>query len=323
MLRFTTDKRGCKQIFQHGFEVKAPDGGERLYLGATGTLPFDEGPIHVQTPQGPRTAIKRVDYVERPSITFEVWVLSTHASETRHIGENDVVQMLRFAQENGVGADRSQGRGKFDVTGFDVLQRAEKRAEGAEKPARAARKWGNEKKPKEEADDIEPSLPKPSGNGLPRSLAQARSQRRRRRHHGGRRYGPRCTFPRARARSAVHQARKVRKAKREAWAVEPAKNVGIPYCPCRTQAALITRSGLMRSRYSAHLRPSPSRMREFFGTRKDPSRIAAAVVSTTTIFSSSGRSRSSSRSNRGQFVGLNKDPMKSTRLFLSTATRAA
>ena len=165
MLRFTTDKRGCKQIFQHGFEVKAPDGGERLYLGATGTLPFDEGPIHVQTPQGPRTAIKRVDYVERPSITFEVWVLSTHASETRHIGENDVVQMLRFAQENGVGADRSQGRGKFDVTGFDVLQRAEKRAEGAEKPARAARKWGNEKKPKEEADDIEPSLPKPSGNG--------------------------------------------------------------------------------------------------------------------------------------------------------------
>ncbi len=131
MLRLTTDKRGSKQIFQHGFEVKATDGGDRLHLGTETPTAFSEGPIHVQTAQGPRTAIKRVDYVEKASITFEVWVLSTHAGETRHIGEVDVVNMLRFGQENGIGADRSQGNGKFDVTAFKVAQKAERAPKAA------------------------------------------------------------------------------------------------------------------------------------------------------------------------------------------------
>ena len=143
MLRLTTDKRGSKQILQHGFEVKAPGGGDRLYLGFVETderkLPYSEGPIHVQTAQGPRTAIKRVDYVEEATIDFEVWVLATHASETRHIGEEDVVAMLTFGQENGFGADRSQGCGKFDVRKFVVMQRADKRGEEME-PKPGARK---------------------------------------------------------------------------------------------------------------------------------------------------------------------------------------
>lgn len=138
MLRLTTDKRGSKQIFQHGFEIKAVDGGDRLFLGTKEPTGCAEGPIHVQTAQGPRTAIKRVDYVERASLTFEVWVLSTHASETRHIGESDIVQMLTFGQENGFGADRSQGNGKFDVVDFTVKQKAAKRSEEVEaKPAKA------------------------------------------------------------------------------------------------------------------------------------------------------------------------------------------
>jgi hypothetical protein len=140
MLRMTTDKRGSKQIFQHGFEVKAPDGSDRIYLGTKEPTAFAEGPIHVQTAQGPRTAIKRVDYVERAELSFEVWVLSTHASETRHIGEADVVEMLRFGQENGFGADRSQGHGKFDVTAFAVRQKSAKRTEEPEAKAAKAKK---------------------------------------------------------------------------------------------------------------------------------------------------------------------------------------
>jgi hypothetical protein len=118
MLRITTQKIGSKQIFQHGFEIKGPDVDDRVYLGADKPDGFDEGPIHVQTAQGPRTAIKRVDYVSRPLLHFEVWVLTTATAEKRHVGEEDLVKMLVFGQENGLGADRSQGRGKFDLLEF-------------------------------------------------------------------------------------------------------------------------------------------------------------------------------------------------------------
>lgn len=157
MLRVTTEKRGSKQIFQHGFEIKAlpgsqtsktpvkdmgedaRDSGEhvavgeghipsdRLYLSRMKPDGMDEGPIHVQTAQGPRSAIKRVDYCQYVLIEFEIWVLATHPSETRHVGEMDIREMMLFAQENGLGADRSQGMGKFDVVGFDVVQKVERK----------------------------------------------------------------------------------------------------------------------------------------------------------------------------------------------------
>ena len=122
MLRVTVDKRGSKQIFQHGFEIKGPDVADKLYLGKQEPDGFDEGPIHVQTAQGPRTALKRVDFVSQPKLQFEIWVLTTHAADKRHIGENDIRLLLTFAQENGLGADRSQGRGKFDVIEFARLK---------------------------------------------------------------------------------------------------------------------------------------------------------------------------------------------------------
>lgn len=159
MLRVTVEKMGSKQILQHGFEIKAPTAPEdRLFLAADeGGTPilnphgFDEGPIHVQTPQGPRTAIKRVDFVEGCYLTFEVWVLSTHATEKRHVGEGEVREMLKFGQENGLGADRSQGRGKFDVVGFEVVQKAGRVKDKEEKPVA--------NKPKKDKKDEASSTP--------------------------------------------------------------------------------------------------------------------------------------------------------------------
>lgn len=127
MLRLTTEKRGSKQILQHGFEIKGPRAEERIYLLRDGKPiaeadGYEENPIHVDTAQGPRSAIKRVDYVREPTLAFAVWVLRTESAEKRHLGESDIVQMLRFSQENGLGADRSQGHGKFDVTAFSPIQ---------------------------------------------------------------------------------------------------------------------------------------------------------------------------------------------------------
>jgi hypothetical protein len=123
LLRITTKKIGSKQILQHGFEVKAPDGGQRIYLGRNKADGNDEQAIHVQTAQGPRSAIKRVDYVSEVKVTFQVWVLKTAAGEKRHLGKSDLERMLGLAQENGLGADRSQGRGKFDVTEFEKIDK--------------------------------------------------------------------------------------------------------------------------------------------------------------------------------------------------------
>jgi hypothetical protein len=118
MLRITTQKIGSKQILQHGFEIKGLKRADRVYLGKKEPDGSDEGPIHVQTAQGPRTAIKRVDFVQAVTLSFEVWVLRTESGEKRHLGEKELRQMLIFGQENGVGADRSQGHGKFDVIEF-------------------------------------------------------------------------------------------------------------------------------------------------------------------------------------------------------------
>jgi hypothetical protein len=126
VLGITKTKRGSKQILAEGLEVKAVDGGDRFYFGVkapSGTL---ENAIHVMTAQGPRTALRRMDYIDKPEITFEVWILKTAPQETRHVGEDDLIEILKHAQENGLGASRSQGEGKFDVVTFTKADEAKK-----------------------------------------------------------------------------------------------------------------------------------------------------------------------------------------------------
>jgi len=120
VLRLTEKKRGCKQVFQHGFEVKGLDGSDVIPIN--GKVDSYESVCHAMTPQGPRSSLKKVDYVENEKVEFQVLVLKTASQETRHIGEADIKKILAFAQENGLGADRSQGKGKFVVTEFVAMQ---------------------------------------------------------------------------------------------------------------------------------------------------------------------------------------------------------
>jgi hypothetical protein len=121
VLGITKAKRGSRQIVQHGFEVRGHGGDSKVYIDAknVGTV---EGAIHVMTPQGPRNALKRVDFVGPEStLEFEVWILKTAPQETRHLGEEDLKKLFQLAQEDGLGANRSQGSGKFDVVVFKTL----------------------------------------------------------------------------------------------------------------------------------------------------------------------------------------------------------
>lgn len=120
VLKLTVQKRGSKQILCEGMEVKAPNGGEYVRIGKEPSG-AEETAIHVMTAQGPRTALKKYDFVSQPILKFEIWVLKTAAQETRHIGEDDLIKILTHAQENGVGASRSTGEGKFDVVEFSKI----------------------------------------------------------------------------------------------------------------------------------------------------------------------------------------------------------
>ena len=123
VLGITKKKRGSKQVIQHGFEVKGrhKEHPSCVFIFAT-ERGSEERAIHVMTAQGPRSALKRSDWVGAGSaLAFEVWILKTAPQETRHIGEKELTEMLALAQENGLGADRSQGMGKFEVVKFEKL----------------------------------------------------------------------------------------------------------------------------------------------------------------------------------------------------------
>lgn len=82
-----------------------------LSLGVAAPTGTIERPIHVMTAQGPRTALKRTDYVDGAKIVCELRVLNDGV-----ITEAILDSILTHAALNGVGADRSQGQGMFTYT---------------------------------------------------------------------------------------------------------------------------------------------------------------------------------------------------------------
>jgi hypothetical protein len=136
-LGVTVEKRGSKQTHQHLFSIWACDSkgviypgaeGGRLHLWRNGVLLTDpDGAVdltaHVQTPQGPRSIIKRHDYIEGASIRFLI-VLPAAMPEARSTAVLDdavLAKLLVFATGDGLGCSRSQGFGTFEVTRFDKL----------------------------------------------------------------------------------------------------------------------------------------------------------------------------------------------------------
>ena len=68
-----------------------------------------EKPIHVMTALGPRDALKKTDILHDVELRCTLKVLADG-----EFTEPFLKTLLNFAAENGLGADRSQGMGKFD-----------------------------------------------------------------------------------------------------------------------------------------------------------------------------------------------------------------
>jgi hypothetical protein len=112
------DMRGMRQVIQHDLIVRAPDGSQKLPLGIAEPSGKDSRPISVVTRQGPRTAIKRFEYATQPTIRFVVRVLRGGVAKDLFGGEQ-LATVLEFGSELGLGADRSQGEGTFDVVSIE------------------------------------------------------------------------------------------------------------------------------------------------------------------------------------------------------------
>ena len=72
-----------------------------------------ERAIHVMTARGPRNALSRTDTCHKVEVVCTLRVLAISGSIfTKEL----LTQLLDYAQENGFGADRSQGLGRFTYT---------------------------------------------------------------------------------------------------------------------------------------------------------------------------------------------------------------
>jgi hypothetical protein len=121
VLQIFVKKTGSKQIYQHAFFVEGEQHQDRVYLGRMEPDGDLERAIHPSTPQGKRSALKRTDFVERAEITYLLKVLDTASQEKRHLGMSELRKALALMQDNGLGADRSQGFGKFDVVELEQI----------------------------------------------------------------------------------------------------------------------------------------------------------------------------------------------------------
>lgn len=124
-------KRGSRQVIQHDIHVSSTecdkdqkirpyDRDGNVILRPTGK---DQRPISVMTRQGPRTAIKRFEYLsEKAHLTYVVRVLSGGVGNGI-VGEKELEEILMLGEDLGIGSDRSQGEGTYIVKRFEPFQR--------------------------------------------------------------------------------------------------------------------------------------------------------------------------------------------------------
>ena len=96
--------------------VRAVDG--QPITAPTGT--YDK-PIHMMTPQGPRSALKTMEFIEGAAIEFPLWVLTQPKTKEFPAGrlvvsEADLTTLFRYGGVHGYGPERGDGEGKYGFT---------------------------------------------------------------------------------------------------------------------------------------------------------------------------------------------------------------
>jgi len=88
---------------------------EKIYLGVEEPNGYWEHAVHVMTRLGPRSALKRNDYVVKPSLVAEFRVLDDGVIKSETL-EN----IFEFGGTRGFGAERGLGHGRYTYTLTEV-----------------------------------------------------------------------------------------------------------------------------------------------------------------------------------------------------------
>ena len=105
--------RGYADIrnFKAKFSERVFMSDEPIYLSKDKPDGFWEHPVHVMTLQGPRSALKRNDYVEGVTLQARFRVLADKV-----ITEDTLQQMFEYGSVCGFGAERGLGNGRYTFT---------------------------------------------------------------------------------------------------------------------------------------------------------------------------------------------------------------
>lgn len=110
--RWGKTKKGPKSFLAERVFV-SPD---KIYLDRQESDGIELFIGHTNGPRGPQSNLTYYEFVTQPRIGFDVLV-TQDAIEERHWPE-----IWLHAQENGFGALRSQGFGRFDITAWDKVE---------------------------------------------------------------------------------------------------------------------------------------------------------------------------------------------------------
>ncbi|SRR6266496_2326194 len=115
---------------------------ERISLGVPSIGGVEAIVGHITGPQGPRATLTYHEYVERPVVEFDVLIAESKSAraywrklpsredeaklEGDMLTDDQWALIWVHAQENGLGALRSQGYGRFDIEAWDLVAAASK-----------------------------------------------------------------------------------------------------------------------------------------------------------------------------------------------------
>lgn len=91
--------------------------------------------IHMMTPQGPRSAIKTLEYVEGAAIEFPLLVM-TQPNGKMVVSEADLKTLFQYGAVHGYGPERGDGEGKYMFEISPDVPETSKRSSEAKRPVK-------------------------------------------------------------------------------------------------------------------------------------------------------------------------------------------
>lgn len=111
--------KGSRGALAEGCFIVSCDPEDRDYIHVGDTPDgIDTSVSHTMGPSGPQSSIKRNEYILGLEFSFEMWI--SRAVQAKFPDES-IADTLYHAGEHGLGANRSQGRGRFDVVSVEDI----------------------------------------------------------------------------------------------------------------------------------------------------------------------------------------------------------